>query len=135
MFKNIFKLFLLTTLSFLLAACGGNSPEKTAKEFMAAAYTGNTDKVLSLVFVHENDKKAGLEAAIKGKFPPMVQQVKAQADSFGGVKSISVGSASYSADKSTATVQTKVTFKNSQTVEESVKLVRDTDKKWKVSIY
>lgn len=121
-------------MAFALSACGGGSPEKVAEKFYAAIYKGDIDTVMSSLYIPASEKKPGVEEMMKGKLMMMIGEAKKQADAKGGVKKVSAQKAQYNSDKTNATVNVTVVFKNKEQVSEDVKLVKDEKKQWKVNL-
>ncbi|MBQ9682523.1 MAG: DUF4878 domain-containing protein [Neisseriaceae bacterium] len=121
-------------MAFALSACGGGSPEKVAEKFYAAIYKGDIDTVMSSLYIPASEKKPGVEEMMKGKLMMMIGEAKKQADAKGGVKKVSAEKAQYNSDKTNATVNVTVVFKNKEQVSEDVKLVKDEKKQWKVNL-
>lgn len=121
-------------MAFALSACGGGSPEKVAEKFYAAIYKGDIDTIMASIYIPEKEKKPGVEEMMKGKLMMMIGEAKKQADSKGGVKKVSAEKAQYNSDKTNATVNVTVVFKNNEQVSEDVKLVKDEKKQWKVNL-
>lgn len=126
--------FSMLFVSFALTACGGGGPEKVAEKFYAAIYKGDIDTVMSSLYIPANEKKPGVEEMMKGKLMMMIGEAKKQADSKGGVKKVSAEKARYNSDKTNATVNVTVVFKNKEQASEDVKLVKDEKKQWKVNL-
>lgn len=134
MFNKILSFFSLLFLSLALTACGGGSPEKVAQQFYTATYKGDIDTVMKLIYIPASEKKPGVEEMMKGKLMMMIGEAKKQADAKGGVKKVSAEKAQYNSDKTNATVNVTVVFKNKEQVSEDVKLVKDEKKQWKVNL-
>ena len=134
MFKKILSFFSMFVLAFALSACGGGSPEKVAEKFYTAIYKGDIDTIMASIYIPEKEKKPGVEEMMKGKLMMMIGEAKKQADAKGGVKKVSAEKAQYNSDKTNATVNVTVVFKNKEQVSEDVKLVKDEKKQWKVNL-
>ena len=127
-FSSFFSMLLVT---LAMTACFGSSPERTAEKFLAAAYKGDVETVISLVDMNEEH---GMEEMMAGKMKMMVEQSRNKANELGGVKKIVVESTKYSEDKQRAEVKVLVVFrKDNFEKREELSLVKKQDT-WKVSI-
>ena len=133
MFKKILSFFSMFVLAFALTACGGSGPAKVAEKFERAAYAGDIDTVMSVIYFDDNDKKNGTEDVMRGKLSMMLVELKKQSDAKGGVKNIKTEKAQYNSDKTRATVNVTVTFKDKTEVTEDLSLVK-AKKGWKVKL-
>ena len=133
MFKKILSFFTMFVLAFALTACGGGGPAKVAEKFERAAYAGDIDTVMSVIYLEDNDKKNGTEDMMRGKLTMMLVELKKQSDAKGGVKNIKTEKAQYNSDKTRATVNVTVTFKDKTEVTEDLSLMK-TKKGWKVKL-
>ncbi|MBR7002374.1 MAG: DUF4878 domain-containing protein [Neisseriaceae bacterium] len=120
-------------MAFALSACGGSGPAKVAEKFERAAYAGDIDTVMSVIYFDDNDKKNGTEDMMRGKLSMMLVELKKQSDAKGGVKNIKTEKAQYNSDKTRATVNVTVTFKDKTEVTEDLSLMK-TKKGWKVKL-
>ena len=126
--------FSILFVSFALTACGGGSPEKVAEKFYTAIYKGDIDTIMASIYIPEKERKPGVEEMMKGKLMMMIGEAKKQADGKGGVKQVKAEKAQYNSDKTHATVNVTVVFKNKEQVSEDVKMVKDEKKQWKVNL-
>lgn len=133
MFKKILSFFSMFVLAFALTACGGSGPAKVAEKFERAAYAGDIDTVMSVIYFDDNDKKNGTEDMMRGKLSMMLVELKKQSDAKGGVKKVKTEKAQYNSDKTHATVNVTVTFKDKTEVTEDLSLMK-TKKGWKVKL-
>lgn len=128
--------FCLIVLSaVLLAACSSNdSPEAVAKSFIEASFSNDADGMYKLVAVPA-DTEEGAEEMVRGKLKMAVAKRAELAAKLGGVDEVKAGEASYNDDKTQATTQVTITFKNADVPAqtESVRLTK-VDDQWKVRL-
>lgn len=133
------KLLGLVSAFFLLAmltACSGGKPEDVAIEFIEAATKGNADKMITLIYIPESDRKqAGLEEMVKGKTKSAAAEMKSKAEQRGGVKSISVEKSDINEEDGRARVTVITEFKNAgvKPMTDNLRLIKN-DGKWQVSL-
>lgn len=132
--KKIVSLLIGLFITLAIAACGGNSsPEAAAKAFTEAVYSGDSQKVISMIYLSEKDKKeAGVQDILSGKIKMSVSHEKEVADKNGGLKNISIEGIKYDDDKKSAHVQISVTFKNTEQIKKKNLYLIKTDDGWKV---
>lgn len=134
-----FKIVLLTLVSLLLVACGGDGPEKVAENFAEAIVEGDVDKMLELIYIPEEIRKemdSDPEAAkmMEDKLGMMFGMVAAEVKKQGGVDKIKAGKVTYNADKTEATVSVDIKMKNGDNSGgEPMQLIK-TDDGWKISL-
>ena len=127
-FSSFFSMLLVT---LAMTACFGSSPERTAEKFLAAAYKGDVETVISLVDMNEEH---GMEEMMAGKLKMMVKDAQTEANKLGGVKKIVVESTKYSDDKQRASVNVLIIFrKDNFEKRDDVSLIKKQDT-WKVRI-
>lgn len=134
--KLLFKLLAGLCVVLMLASCGSSTPEAAAKKYMEAVFDGDADKVISMIYLPDKEKKEpGVQDMLSGKVKGMVADAKKRADKNSGVKEITTDEAKYSEDKKTAEVMVTVTFKNndSEPKKEHVSLI-DIDGGWKLNL-
>lgn len=134
--KLLFKLLAGLCVALMLASCGSSTPEAAAKKYMEAAFDGDADKVLGMMYLPDEEKnKPGIQDMLSGKVKGMVADAKERAEKNGGVKEITTGDAQYSNDKKTATVKVTVTFKNGGEPKEEIVNLIDVDGSWKLNLH
>lgn len=130
MFKKIALSLLLITGSFMLAACGSESPEAVAQQFYSAVEKKDADKAYDLLAIPEKDKK-GNEMEIKGKVQMIVGDMAGRIAKNGGVKSTEVKSVNIDETKNRATVILTVRFNDGKQKDERFLLTQENGD-WKV---
>ena len=133
--KKLMQTLCLAFFAGILAACGGDGPDKAAKTFFKELYSGDANKAVELIYIPpefgEQDAKM-----MKGKISAAAVEMQTQVKKEGGID-VSTSDVNYTnADKTEATV--KVTLsgkKDGKTHSESnnVSLIK-TDKGWKVDM-
>ena len=133
--KTMTKLVSTFTVSLLLAACSGKSPEDTAKKFVSEIYNGNADAVVAMVHLDDADKqKPGVQEMLSGKIKAGVAEQKALAEKQGGVESITAEPAAIDpADSNRANVSVTTKVKNGKTDTDRVRLI-NVDGTWKIRL-
>ncbi|MBR6026180.1 MAG: DUF4878 domain-containing protein [Neisseriaceae bacterium] len=133
--QKIFLFFYTIITVFLLTACLPNSPEKIAEKFMRAVYSGDSQTVIDMVYIEEENKnKVGMEEMLRGKLKIMVDDAHDKAQKRGGVKSVKSDKAEYSNNNQQAKVKVHVIFnQNNEEIIEDVKLIKD-KKVWKINM-
>ena len=135
--KKILNLVLSFGLTGMLVACSNvKNPENVAQEYVTAAYKGDSEKMLSYIYIPENvEAQAGSEEMIQGKIKAGAAKAKEQAERKGGVKEISVVDKNIDEANGKGRVTIGVSFKNegSNSVTDRVKLIKNEDK-WKVDL-
>ena len=126
-----FKLALIVAFAVFLVACGGsNEPKAVAIDFEKALIEGKTKKLVSMLYLTEQEKKDYGEL-IEGKLLQMTAMVKQQVEKNGGLKEIEFVEEQIKDDR--ATVVLKLHFKDGSNKNERVSLVK-ADGKWKVEL-
>ena len=131
--KKLLQTLCLAFFASILAACGGDSPEKTAKTFFEELFSGDASKAAELVYIPPEAGDKGAEMA-KGKLTMMAGELQKKVKEEGGV-TISTGEVNYTnADKTEATVELIMTKKkdNKQNTEKDP-LIK-TDKGWRIQM-
>lgn len=118
-------LFMLLAALFFVA-CGNNSPEDIAKNFVESAYSGKVEDMVKCFEIKDNEKEAA-----KGKLSMMSLAAVEAANKKGGLKSIEIVSSDIEGNKATVTL--KVKYKNNTESKENVRLYK-TDKAWFVKL-
>ena len=131
--KKLLQTLCLAFFASILAACGGDSPEKTAKTFFEELFSGDASKAAELVYIPPEAGDKGAEMA-KGKLTMMAGELQKKVKEEGGV-TISTGEVNYTnADKTEATVELIMTKKkNNDQKTEKVPLIK-TDKGWRIQM-
>ena len=131
--KKLLQTLCLAFFASVLAACGGDSPEKTAKTFFEELFSGDASKAAELVYIPPEAGDKGAEMA-KGKLTMMAGELQKKIKEEGGV-TISTGEVNYTnADKTEATVELIMTKKkDNKQKPEKVPLIK-TDKGWRIQM-
>lgn len=131
--KKLLQTLCLVFFASILAACGGDSPEKTAKTFFEELFSGDASKAAELVYIPPEAGDKGAEMA-KGKLTMMAGELQKKVKEEGGV-TISTGEVNYTnADKTEATVELIMTKKkDNKQKTEKVPLIK-TDKGWRIQM-
>lgn len=131
--KKLLQTLCLAFFASVLAACGGDSPEKTAKTFFEELFSGDASKAAELVYIPPEAGDKGAEMA-KGKLTMMAGELQKKVKEEGGV-TISTGEVNYTnADKTEATVELIMTKKkDNKQKTEKVPLIK-TDKGWRIQM-
>ena len=131
--KKLLQTLCLVFFASILAACGGDSPEKTAKTFFEELFSGDASKAAELVYIPPEAGDKGAEMA-KGKITMMAGELQKKVKEEGGV-TISTGEVNYTnADKTEATVELIMTKKkDNKQKTEKVPLIK-TDKGWRIQM-
>ena len=128
--KKLMQTLCLAFFAGILAACGGDGPDKTAKTFFEELFSGDANKAVELLYIPPEAGDKGAEMA-KGKITMMAQNKKE------GSIDVSTGEVTYTnADKTEATVKITLTGKkdgkeHSET--NNVRLIK-TDKGWRIKM-
>ena len=123
-------------LSMFLIACGGSKPEEVAKNYVQAAYDGDSKEMLSYIYIPENYKnKPGAEEMINGKIQAGAAKAKENAERKGGVKKIEITRQEIDEANGKGRVEVTTEFKNegARIESDTVKLIRNDDK-WKINL-
>lgn len=131
--KKLMQTLCLAFFAGILAACGGDGPDKTAKTFFEELFSGDANKAVELIYIPPEAGDKGAEMA-KGKITMMAGEMQKKVKEEGGV-TISTGEVNYTnADKTEATVELIMTKKkdNKQRTEK-VPLIK-TNKGWRIQM-
>jgi hypothetical protein len=123
-------LSVLVFIGIILMGCGSSTPEERAKEFIQIAYSGDGDKLMSMIYIPEN-AQAGTKEMVTGKMKMAAEASKQKAEKAGGIKNIESSPAKIDGDR--ATVSVAVTFQDGKTKNENVRLIKIKDN-WLISI-
>ena len=133
--KKLMQTLCLALFAGILAACGGDSPDKTAKTFYEEIFNGDVSKAVKLIYIPPEFGEQGAEM-MKGKISTAAVEMQTQVKKEGGID-VSTSDVNYTnADKTEATV--KVTLSGKKNGKEhsksnNVSLIK-TDKGWKVDM-
>ena len=137
--KKLLQILCLTFFAGMLAACGGDGPEKTAKTFFEELFNGDAGKAMDLVYIPpEAAAKGKSKEVVKGKLTMLTARQKEKMKKEGGsITGIDIGEVHYTnADKTTAKVEIIVKTKiGSETSEKKNKVpLIKTDKGWRIKM-
>ena len=133
--KKLMQTLCLALFAGILAACGGDGPDKAAKTFFEELINGDTNKAVDLLYLPPEFGEQGAEM-MKGKISTAAVEMQTQVKKEGGID-VSTSDVNYTnADKTEATV--KVTLSGKKNGKEhsksnNVSLIK-TDKGWKVDM-
>ncbi|UPK79589.1 DUF4878 domain-containing protein [Proteus vulgaris] len=125
----LFFIFAIITLS----ACGDKTddPGQTAVAFVEAIAAGNSDKVISLIYLSEMQGDPNAEQ-FKRKFKMIVEETGKQVKKQGGLSKVEIISVEYSEDKNSAIVTLKTKLKDGVEKTQAQEMI-NVDGKWKVN--
>lgn len=133
--RALYKILSAACLSLMLVACSGGSPENVAKAFVEKSYKGDTEAVLKMVHLPDEDKaEPGVKELVEGKVKASVAKAKAKADAQGGVDSITAQPfepADNEGKRGRVKVEVRFNKDKEKVRQDSVKLIK-TDDGWKV---
>ncbi|WP_298081193.1 DUF4878 domain-containing protein [uncultured Cardiobacterium sp.] len=133
--KKLLQTLCLVFFACILTACGGDSPEKTAKTFFEELFSGDASKAVELIYIPPEAGDKGAEMA-KGKITMMAGEMQAQIKKEGSID-VSTGEVTYTnADKTEATVKITLTGKKNgkeHSETNNVRLIK-TDKGWRIKM-
>lgn len=138
--KKLLQILCLTFFAGVLAACGGDGPDKTAKTFFKELFSGDANKAVELIYIPPGAGDKGAEMA-KGKITMMAGEMQAQIKKEGSID-VSTGEVTYgevtytNADKTEATVKVTLTGKKNgkeHSETNTVSLIK-TDKGWRIKM-
>ena len=129
--KKLMQTLCLVFFAGVLAACGGDSPDKTAKTFFEELFSGDANKAVELLYIPPEAGDKGAEMA-KGKITMMASEMQTEVKKEGGID-VSTSDVNYTnADKTEATV--KVTLSGKKNSESNNVSLIKTDKGWKIDM-
>ena len=132
--RTLFKALAAFALTLFIAACSGNTPEKTAEQFSRNAYNGDGDAVVAMLYIPA-DAKPGEKEMVEGKMRSSAAEVKAKAEARGGVKNITAEPAEIDQqDPNRARVKLAIEFGNGESTSDRVRLIK-IDGNWKVQVF
>ncbi|NBM55610.1 DUF4878 domain-containing protein [Proteus sp. G2669] len=125
----LFFIFAIITLS----ACGDKTddPGQAAVAFVEAIAAGNSDKVISLIYLSEMQGDPNAEQ-FKRKFKMIVEETGKQVKKQGGLSKVEIISVEYSEDKNSAIVTLKTKLKDGVEKTQAQEMI-NVDGKWKVN--
>ena len=127
---------MISGAALFMTACGDEAaatPEAAATDFMQKFLTGDSEGAIACIDLPADDADAAQMAA--GKIGAMSQAAKKDTEKRGGIDSIeAVETKMQGNDQTMAVVKVKVTFKNDKVKVDAVKLVKDAEGSWKVSL-
>ncbi len=103
--------------SFFITACGDSNAatayEKAAVEISQAIYSGKSDKVKSMLYFSKEElAEPGLKEMAGGKIEAATHDAKNKADSYGGLKQVTVVESEVNESGDRARVTVLAEFKN-----------------------
>ncbi|MDA3048231.1 DUF4878 domain-containing protein [Campylobacter sp. VBCF_05 NA6] len=124
------RLILAFFAMFFLIGCGGGA-EDTAKACVEAIYKGDTQKVVSLIYLSEAEMKdESIKPMLEGKLGMGIAGAMDRAKKHGGVKSIKIVDKNVGAD--VAKVDIEVAFKDGTTKMEPTSLRKNHKGQWRI---
>ena len=129
--KKLMQTLCLAFFAGILAACGGDGPDKAAKTFFEELINGDTNKAVDLLYLPPEFGEQGAEM-MKGKISAVAVEMQTEVKKEGGID-VSTSDVNYTnADKTEATV--KVTLSGKKNSESNNVSLIKTDKGWKVDM-
>lgn len=119
----------LLILAAFLAACSGGKPENTVETFFQAAADGDVEKAIDQISFASVD--ASEMVAAKGKIQMIVGDLQQQIAANDGMGSLETLSSEMAEDGELAIIQSKITFGNDKTMNETTRLAKE-DGDWKI---
>jgi hypothetical protein len=133
--KKRMQTLCLALFAGILAACGGDSPDKAAKTFFEELINGDTNKAVDLLYLPPEFGEQGAEM-MKGKISAAAVEMQTQAKKEGGID-VSTSDVNYTnAVKTEATVKVTLTGKKNgkeHSETNNVRLIK-TDKGWRIKM-
>ena len=133
--KKRMQTLCLALFAGVLAACGGDGPDKAVKTFYEEIFNGDASKAVELIYIPPEAGDKGAEMA-KGKITMMASEMQAQIKKEGSID-VSTGEVTYTnADKTEATVKITLTGKKNgkeHSETNNVRLIK-TDKGWRIKM-
>lgn len=135
--KKIKSLISMLFIAVIIAACGGdkNSPETASKQFIEMFASGDTSNVANIVDLtpNPNDPEDVMTRAIVSeKLGMLAAESKKHYDSQGGLKDITFEEIVYNADKTEATVNFVIHYKDGASEESAEMDTIKTKDGWRV---
>jgi hypothetical protein len=117
------------------AGCGGvgDTPSGITKSIYSQWQSGNYEKGLEILTSHLDSDKTPTAEERKQFIDGFAAKARETMDKRGSIKSFSVSDEVISADGTTATVETKVTYGNGETDENKLDFIKK-DGQWKISL-
>lgn len=121
----------LLILAVLLTACSGGEPENTVEAFFKASADGDTEKAIDQI----SFASVGADemVAAKGKVQMIVGDLQQRINANDGLDSVETLNSDISENGEQATIQSRITFGNGKTTDETTRLIKDGDD-WKISL-
>ena len=133
--KKRMQTLCLALFAGILAACGGDSPDKAAKTFFEELINGDTNKAVDLLYLPPEFGEQGAEM-MKGKISSVAVEMQTQVKKEGGID-VSTSDVNYTnAVKTEATVKVTLTGKKNgkeHSETNNVRLIK-TDKGWRIKM-
>jgi uncharacterized alkaline shock family protein YloU len=134
MFK-VKSILAVAAIALLAASCGGgsNSPSGITKSIYSQFQKGNYEKGVEVFVAHLDSDEEGTAEEKQQFIKGFTEKAKASMDEQGGIKSFEIVKETISEDGVKATVETKVTYGDGSTKDESLGFVKK-DGAWKISL-
>ena len=133
--KKLMQTLCLAFFAGILAAYGGDGPDKAAKTFFEELINGDTNKAVDLIYLSPEFGEQDAEM-MKGKISAAAVEMQTQVKKEGGID-VSTSDVNYTnADKTEATVKVTLSGKKdgkAHSESNNVSLIK-TDKGWKVDM-
>ena len=133
--KKRMQTLCLALFAGILAACGGDSPDKAAKTFFEELINGDTNKAVDLLYLPPEFGEQGAEM-MKGKISAVAVEMQNEVKKEGGID-VSTSDVNYTnAVKTEATVKVTLTGKKNgkeHSETNNVRLIK-TDKGWRIKM-
>ena len=125
----------LVLFAGVLAACGGDGPDKAVKTFYEEIFNGDASKAVELIYIPPEADRTEAER-VKRKVAMLAEEKRKTLEEEGGV-TFNTGEVSYTnADKTEATVKITLTGKKNgkeHSETNNVRLIK-TDKGWRIKM-
>ncbi|MBC9131392.1 DUF4878 domain-containing protein [Frischella sp. Ac48] len=134
--KLMYKFLSIFMLAFLVTACNSdvNTPENVSEKFITHFYAGDASAILKLIHIKDSDKTDDFEKLFVSKFEKMAQDAKKFAEKHNGLDKVENIATDYTNDaKTSAMVNTKITFKDGFTRNEKIPVIK-IDNKWLIKL-
>lgn len=134
--KSLYKYFSVILLAFFVTACSSdnNSPEGVAEKFLVSFYKGDTNAMLDLLYIPEQDKKDDFKEIFNSKFAEMAKEAVKFAEKHNGLDKVECSEPNYqNEDKTSASVKTKIIFKDGHSSVENIKVIK-VNNKWFINL-
>jgi ABC-type glycerol-3-phosphate transport system substrate-binding protein len=133
--RRIANFLVAVAVVALAAGCGGgsDSPSGITKSIYSQFQKGNYEKGVEVFVAHLDSDNEGTAEEKQQFIKGFTEKAKASMDEQGGIKSFEIVKETISEDGVQATVETKITYGNGSTKDESLKFVKK-DGAWKISL-